>query len=793
MKKTGWQYLRRTIQKNIVSFLAVAFIGGVSIAIYLGMQSASGAVYQKADDYLAENRLQLAEITSPMGLTAQDIEDIGAWEDVDIAEGAYSVMVMTQLPREKITVQALSLGEKLNLPVVVEGELPAKAGELAVEQRFAGERDIKVGDTLVLEHEGQLKADEHVVTAIVNHPAFCCGMGRETRGLSDKGLGYAEYYVSLPLEAFDTAYYYERFTTARVWNEELGQQAYFTGDRTAFEELAARYEDRAPEGWMVSGRESIGDLRGVKSLADSVVGISYALSYIFLVVAVVVCYASISRMIEEQKTLIGVQKAMGFLPGEIMKHYMMYSLVCAAVGILVGWLVGILMVEVIVLYILEENFLLGNIPLFFAGKEALLSSVLCLVIFLATTYATCKKLSGESAVKLLRGETPERRKPFFFEKWAGYRRMNLYSRSMIKNVLNDKGRMMTTIIGVVGCISMLIICLSLKMAIDDAFTRQYDKYFLYNNQLVVDSSAGDLEEWAGLLEEEKISFLQLQDKVRAFRVDGGKWVNSHVVVPGDNEERLAEYMVLQDADSGERWELSRLQEEGGILISQKCAQTYNLAPGSVLEIMDVHGQPKEFKVSGVIEHYLQHHLFVTTQRYYEEVMSESPDASVFLLKGDIDGLYEKVRQKEGFLSLRDNSEWAENADAIYMAIAVCLVLSLAMALLVLLNQITIHINRKKTELAVMRVNGYTLGETKAYIYKDNIVLTALGLLLGCGLGIGLAYVVVLIMERDPSYYVHEPRMLACLYACGVGVLFSVLVNVIALRRIDKLSLRDVSR
>lgn len=276
-------------------------------------------------------------------------------------------------------------------------------------------------------------------------------------------------------------------------------------------------------------------------------------------------------------------------------------------------------------------------------------------------------------------------------------------------------------------------------------------------------------------------------KQKNFCVDGGDWGIARVVTASDFEE-LADYMVLEDIETDAIAEVP----ENGILISRRCAEINDLSAGSTIEIMDSEGNEREFQVVGVIEHYLSYHMFVTTDSYYEETMGEEADACVFLLKGDIDGLYEKVRDMDGFMSLKDNSEYALDTASMNMVIAICLVLSAVMALLVILNQIVMYINRKSTELAVMRINGFTLKETRAYIYKDNIVLTLIGLLLGSGLGVLLSWLVIRIFELEARHYVRTPSPRACLYACAVGALFALIVNLIALRRIRGLNLTNVN-
>lgn len=917
-RKAKTKYLLGNIRKNGVQFFAVAFIAATSIAIFLGLQSSAYAILKETDRYFVRNRLESLEITCANGITQEDIETIAGWDGVDAVQGGYSAMALMDSQREKITIQARSLCSDMNDPVIIEGQLPAAYNETAVEEKFAKEQNIQLGDEITLEHDGKFVSDTFRVTAIVNEPFFCCATIRDARGKSTEGLGAASYYIMLTQDAFDSSYYSDCFTTAYIKNNALDEFNYFSnaykkqeaafkekieelgkerselrytslkgeaqseiakaqneiadsekelseavsrieenkkelesalgvieanlrglgletnldralvqlaqyGDATlplrlsieqyqenvkkfqnaekeitdsreelnrAKEELAdatEKAEDIQLKDWIISVRNDIGDIRGVKTIVDGIFGLSYSMSIIFLLVAVVVCHAAISRMIDEQRTLIGAQKALGFRTREILNHYMLYNTLCAILGILIGWLASVIIVEILVIHIFKPNFLLGSIPLTFALKEAVLTAVICLAVFMTATYAACAKLVRMPATSLLRGEVPVNGKSFFFEKWKSYKKLNLYSRTIIKNVLSDKGRMMTTIMGVVGCISLLVICFSLKLAIENSSVVQFKQYYLYENRLVIDSSAGSREKFENILKDEGIQYTVIQDKLKNFRVDKGSWENAHIVAASDFEE-LKEYMVVKDI----RTKSIANVPENGVLVSRKCAELFDLSEGSMVDFMDSEGNPREFQVVGVIEHYLPYHLFVTTDSYYESAMGEETDESVFLLNGEISGLYEKVRDIEGFLSLKDNSEFKKSADGVNLVILICLALSAVMALLVLLNQIVMHINRKARELAVMRINGYTMKETKAYVYKDNIVLTALGLIMGSGFGIVLSYVVVRIIETGANRYVRTPNIPACLYACAVGALFALIVNLIALRKIKNLNLTNVS-
>lgn len=539
--------------------------------------------------------------------------------------------------------------------------------------------------------------------------------------------------------------------------------------------------------WVVSGRNDMGDVRAVEVIVDGLFTLSYSFALIFLLVAIVVCYAAVVKMIDDQRAIIGAQKALGFQTREIFGHYLTYNILCAFLGILIGCVCSVVIVENLVLHIFTREFVFDGVPLSFVGKNAVIVSILCLVIFVLATVAGCTKVIRQSAISLLRGEMPTQQKAYFFESWKGYRHMSLYSRTMIKNVLSDKGRILTTIMGVVGCVSLLIITFTLKFAVSNAPKMQFDHYFFFENRLAVNSEVCQVRDFEEILNEEGVPFRRIQDKLENFRTKGGSWDSIHVVAM-DDDAQIEGFLYLEDVKTKQSVRIP----DDGVLISRKCADHFDLEAGSVLELMDADGNPRECKVSGVIEHYLPYHQIITSADYYESVMGEEADQCVFLLQGNIDGLYEKVKDEAGFLSLKDNSEYLIPFDSINLVIIICFVFSAVLSVLVLLNQMNMYIKRKARELAVMRINGYTLRETKTFVSKDNIVLIALGLIVGCGIGTQLAQLEVMIMETGNRRYITTPSMLACFLSVVICVIFALIINAIALRKINHLSLTNVS-
>ena len=892
MKKTQAIYLFRTIRKGLVSFLAVAMMAATAIAIFLGDQSAAKAILDAANRYFIENRLHNLEISSPYGITSEDIEVMSQWDGVDSVEGGFSSIVLADTGhgtgRTQVEVHALL--STMNLPVIVEGTLPSAKNEVAVEQIMAEEEGIRVGDRITIEHDGQLHASAFTVTAIINQPSYCYARGQDTRGRSEIGVGSAYYYMVLPKAAFDPSYFNGGYSTAYIKNYDFDRCHYFSEeykqledafmdqirelgaerarlryesvkeamperlesaraelqrqeknladgramlttvlqmlglpeDLEAAQELLsdnARYreliqqaisgfaagEQALAEGWaalrqaeetarelpfydwIVSGRNDIGDVRSIRIAVQGLYGLSYSMAIIFVIVAITVCYAAISRMIGESSNLMGMQKALGFTTGEIRNHFISYSLLCGIWGALEGWFCGYAFVQTMNLRIYQTLFLMGDVPLAFAWDAALPVAAFFVAIFLLSAWAACAKKVKLSATELLRGETAQRDRTFWFENRKSYQKLRLYTKTMIKNVLADKSRMLTTVMGVAGCATLLVISFTLLLAVQNTANIQFEDYFLYENRLVIDSRKTDGSAFAELLEEQEIPNIRIMEKLKLCRPTGGEWSGAHVVAVSDGEA-LKEFMVLEDPYTKKTLEIP----DSGALVSLRCAETFGLEVGSELEVLGSDGLPRRIPVSGIVEHYLGYNLIVLSDESYETIFGQPTDECVFLLKGNIDGLYDLVKELDGFLSLRDNSEYAGIGDVMNIIVIICFIFAALMAVLVMLNQNVMHINQKATELSVMRINGFTLRETKDFVSKDTFLLTVLGILAGWVLGIVLGRWVLLLLEVGVTHYIRTPSLPACLIAAGICGSFAYAMNKIAVRKIHTLNLTNVN-
>lgn len=790
MKKTQWIELLNSIKKTLVSFLAVAFIVSVSVALFAGMRFSAAALYEAVDRHLVRQKLEDMEIHSAQGITEDDLTQIAAMENVDIVEGGYTAAAIVPFGYENFIVQVRSLCEKLNQPVIVEGTLPRNADEVAVDQLFADRNGIRPGDALTLIHEGSLLENRFTVTAIINEPTFSYAKSVKSRGFVSMDSGAASYYVCVSPSAFNSLWFKECYSAAYIKSNAMEgiptySGAYIEQAELLTKEAAVLKQTMGKRDWRIYGRLDVGDVWLMRVATNTLEKISSSMSLIFLFVAVVICYAYMVRMIDEQRILIGAQKALGFTPREILRKYLYYGVFCSLTGIIVGLGLAAAM-QCLIVNTLSGNYLFTDIHYTIVWGDVILVSAVYLAVFITATCAACIKMVHLDANVLLKGELPARKKKLSYENRKLYRSLSLYSRVIIKNLVNDKGRILVTISGCVGCVILLIISISLKSGHDNAPYRQFERYFHYDTMLYVDSR-NNMERFDSFLDSYDVSWIKVQEKWKFTRASGGRWSTARVVSTTDTEA-LGDYMTFMDTEEKHTVELP----EDGVLISRKFAENNALHAGMKLDFMDNSGNTVSVPVAAVIEHYLPYNMVVMAPGLYESIMGEAVEEDVYLLKECPEELMELLPAQPGYLSLSVKDIYFERDKNMDMIIMLCIILSAMMAFLVLLNQSVVHIRRKTRELSVMRINGFTLKETRAYIYRDNIILTAAGLLIGNLIGLGLSYMIIQTMEGEYTQYVRDPNPSAFLFANGIAVFFAVVVNVIALRKVKKINMTYIN-
>ena len=223
--------------------------------------------------------------------------------------------------------------------------------------------------------------------------------------------------------------------------------------------------------------------------------------------------------------------------------------------------------------------------------------------------------------------------------------------------------------------------------------------------------------------------------------------------------------------------------------------------GDSIPLIDMEGNYHDCRIAGVIEYYLPYTQLIMSQEYYEKMMSESPVSNTFYIRYQEEpdeSFTDKLKNVEGYYFCHDeNHKWTNRFRTAFkstsLVVYIGLALAAVMAFLVLLDLNVVFIKEKAKELIVMRINGFSVKKTKQYIYRDNIVLTILGILLGIVAGVALGMWVLSSLQKKGDNFYMVPNLTACLVGIGLSGVFSLITNIISLRQIDKMKVSDLNR
>ena len=574
--------------------------------------------------------------------------------------------------------------------------------------------------------------------------------------------------------------------------QTLAENTRLLADAKAELEDFVRYEQ-----WTVQIRTDNPSVATAKFYAQSSRRLCYSMALLFVFVGLMVCFTSITRSINESQTIAGVQKALGFRSREILAHYMAYSLLAAAIGVLVGYALGFFGIESVINDAYAKLYVSGAITNVYVVPEALVIAVVELALIALATWLPCRKLLRRPAVELLKGENYAGGRTRFYEKWRVWQRMSLYTQTTVNNLMNDGARIIATLVGITGCTALIVMSLSLRSSILSTPVRHFERIWIYDASLVSDTAVpGGHQALEQVLDESGADYTSVRREAVYIRDETGTLNKADLIVPEDAED-LRAFIHLDDYRTGRSLSLT----DDGVIVSYTYAKHYGLKAGDTLHLLDTAGRSHDCVVSGISQHYLSSMQVVMTPSCYQHLMGWAAQSNTLYLRygaADRNAVAQKLQTTEGYFSLTDESakwiaKFQEFSGSVMLVVYIGLSLSVTMALLVLLNLNIVCVNEKTNELVVMRINGFSIRAVKAYLYRDNIVLTALGILGGVGIGLALGRCVLEILQKIGDNFYTTPNLTDCLIGAGLAALFSLATNLIALRRVNTLSVSDLSR
>lgn len=571
-----------------------------------------------------------------------------------------------------------------------------------------------------------------------------------------------------------------------------------------YEDAKKEVEELEEPEWLITDRNDLPEYSDYGDNADRIRNIGQVFPVIFFLVAALISLTTMTRMVEDQRTQIGTLKALGYSKFAIMSKYINYALIATVGGSICGVLIGekILPYIIISAYGIMYHNMASNIQIHYEFTYAMIASVAAIVCTLGATLFSCYKELSETPASLMRPPAPKEGKRVLLERITFFwKHLSFSWKSTLRNLFRYKKRLFMTIFGIAGSMALMLVGFGIQDSIMDIALRQYSKLQHYDGTIISDEDADekDREELEKFLQEEERIERYTNVQFTKMETPAGKSNLSVYVYVPENLETFKKDVTLQNRRTKEQYELS----DAGAAISEKTAKLAGLSVGDTITLIKDH-KPYEVKVDIITENYMGHYIYMTP-KVYEEAFHEKPDFEniIFTVKDEEKENMEQVGNEilkfPAALSISYTSSLADQLDRMLSTLGtviVVLIVSAGMlAFVVLYNLNNINITERQRELATLKVLGFYDKEVSQYVFRENVLLTIMGVIAGAAFGILLHRYVITTVEVDAVMFGRNIKPLSFLYSTLFTCGFSAFVNMVMhfkLKKIDMVeSLKSV--
>lgn len=549
--------------------------------------------------------------------------------------------------------------------------------------------------------------------------------------------------------------------------------------------------------WYIYDRSHLPEYSGYGDNADRMKAIGEVFPLIFFLVAALISLTTMTRMVEEERTLIGTLKALGYSKKSIAAKYLGYAVLATLTGGIFGVMIGekILPYIIITAYkIMYRHLPDVEIPYnLYYGVLACVAALLCTV---AATIFSCMKELKEQAAELMRPPAPKQGKRVFLEYIPFlWKRLNFTWKSTVRNLMRYKKRFFMTIFGIGGCMGLMLVGFGLKDSISSIVPLQYEDIQLYDGNVILQSDVTmqEKQEVYEALEKNSQVVATAEDLLQKITIEhDGVSKEVYLNVP-ENVEKFSDFVVLQDRTTKEKYQLT----DKGAVLTEKMAKELGVSAGDTVTIKEENEKERTVKISQICENYMSHYLYMTPAVYKAAYGKEPEYNSIYYrtegrTTKEAESVGEAALKLDGALSVSYTTELRQQVDDMLQSldiVIVVLIISAGMlAFVVLYNLNNINITERKRELATLKVLGFYDKEVTEYVYRENILLTLIGSVFGMLLGKILHRFIIVTVEIDSVMFGRNINTISFVYAFLLTVVFSLFVNWVMYFKLKKINM-----
>lgn len=555
-------------------------------------------------------------------------------------------------------------------------------------------------------------------------------------------------------------------------------------------------EDIAAARWYVQDRSSIGGYSSLDSDVSSIETLGYAFPVVFLLVAVLMSLTTMTRMVEEERGLIGTYTGLGYGNLTIASRYLLFAVLACLIGGALGLLVGFLGIPSLLLVVLANMYVIPGITLEYDWLYGSLGIALFVVAVLVATAVACAGELRQTPAQLMRPKAPKAGSRVLLERIRPlWRRLSFLNKVTARNIFRFKSRLIMTVGGVAGCTALIVCGLGINDSVDTLGPKQYED--LYRYDLLVVASDADADAMADLV----AGNADVTDTMRV-RLESGELANDDgsatiqlMVIPDGGGADLSEMVELEDAEHGRA--ALKLADDG-VVVAQSAANALGVKAGDTVSLTDGNMRHGEVTVTAVNRGVIGSDVYIGEEAYRQAFGDDSPltwNAMYALFDGDGDAQVayaEELQDDPSILTAMSCEDMRRSFRFDLMAAVVALIIGLAgsLALVVLFTLANTNVSERVREMATLKVLGFTDREVHTYVNKEMMILTGVGILVGLPLGRFVCGLLTAALNMPGIYFEVEVHWWSYLIAAAATLVFALLVQLITnpvLDRIDPVS------
>lgn len=801
----------RSIKSFFGRYMAILLIVALSAGFFAGLKITQDAMVNTADIYLKEQSFYDFRLYSTLGFTEEDIEAFKALAGINAVEGMKSVDVLLEQEDGNKAYKIMSLPEEINMPSLVDGRMPETANECLADDEEYTKADIGTVVKVAAANDeavtGQLSETEYTIVGIVDSPLYI-GIERGTTGI---GSGSLSGYVYIPEENFTGEVYTEIDITleenADIYSDEYDELV--GKHEEAVTELCSRlaekhYEDMLdkngltpemaelmgisePETYVLTRNENAGYV-SFESDTAIISGIANIFPIFFIMIAMLVCMTTMTRMVDEERTQIGVLKAMGLGNGRIMGKYLLY----AGSATVIGWITGFFLCTwgLPEIFWFAYNAIYDFAPLtyLFSPVLAVVTLAVSMICILGSTFLSCRKELISEPAKLIRPRAAKNGKRILLEKLTPlWKKLSFLQKITLRNMFRYKKRLIMMLVGISCCAALVVTGFGVGDSMSDIADIQYRDVQKYQIEAVFE--ADSKEAVSSRLDEMQGIEAYITGSSQYVDLLGDEILSSVNMMSFSDTEKLSGFWDFHSGD-----ETIVYPKKGKAIVNIKTAEKLSLSVGDVVEIQTADMDTCSVTISGIFDNYISNYIFISTETYEEAFGSWSENMMLVSVTGDTEAMSEKINELEeinSVIQLESTREAVGAAlDSIDYIILLIVLFSGALAFIVIFNLTNINIAERSREIATVQVLGFYNKETESYVLRENLVLSVLASFIGLPLGKLFHRVVMSMVRIDLVAFNVIVEPISYVYAFICTVLFAVIVNLFMKRQIGKIKMAE---